>query len=195
MFVSHSRERLLNAIVYFVSNTKYCNTIKLFKLLNFLDFEHYRQTGKSVTNLRYEAWPQGPVPKELWDEIHKPANDFQKKITVSVARDELTDVPARRDFIINSRFDQKYFTKRELEIMQMLIFYFAELTADQMSKYSHSRNMPWHKIYNVQGKKSGTIPYELTFESDSIIKNMPTIEKEEFEYRREALSEINANTK
>ena len=55
--------------------------------------------------------------------------------------------------------------------------------------------MPWHKIYNVQGKKSGTIPYELTFESDSIIKNMPTIEKEEFEYRREALSEINANTK
>ena len=51
MFVSRQREKLLNAIVFFVTRTKNCNTIKLFKLLNFLDFEHYRQTGESVTGL------------------------------------------------------------------------------------------------------------------------------------------------
>ncbi|WP_423905919.1 hypothetical protein [Candidatus Spongiihabitans sp.] len=38
----------MNAIAYFSRNTKYCYTIKLFKLLYFLDFEHYRQTGSSV---------------------------------------------------------------------------------------------------------------------------------------------------
>lgn len=195
MFLSHEREKLLNAIIYFVENTKYCNTIKLFKLINFLDFEHYRQTGNSVTGLHYEAWPQGPVPRELWDEIHKPSQDFQQKITVSVARDELTDVPTRRDFLVRKKFEKKYFTKRELEIMQMLVEFFAELTAGQMSKYSHSKNMPWHKVYNIQGKKSAPIPYELTLESDAILKNMPTIEKEELDYRREALSEIKANTR
>ncbi len=194
MFVSYEREKLLNAIIFFVERTKFCNTIKLFKLLNFLDFEHYRQTGKSVTGLHYEAWEQGPVPRELWNEIHRPADDFQKRITVSVTRDELTDVPTRRDFLIKNNFDQKYYTKRELEIMDMLVFYFAELTAKQMSKYSHSKTMPWHKVYNVQGLKSGPIPYELTLESEPIIKKMPTIEKDEFEYRREALSEIKANT-
>lgn len=194
MFLSFSREKLINAIVYFVQNTKYCNTIKLFKLLNFLDFEHFRQTGKSVTGLSYEAWPQGPVPKELWNEIHAPSKDFQQAITVSVAKDELTDVATRRDFLPKRNFDKKYFTKRELEIMERLVFFFNELTATQMSQYSHSKKMPWHKIYKEMGKPGAPIPYDLTLESDSIIKEMPTIDKAELDYRRKALSEIDAKT-
>lgn len=194
MFLSFSRVKLINAIAYFVQNTKYCNTIKLFKLLNFLDFEHFRQTGKNVTGLSYEAWSQGPVSRELWDEIHKPSDDFLKAITVSVARDELSDVPTRRDFLIKKRFEQKYFTKRELEIMGRLVFFFDELTATQMSEYSHSRGMPWHKVYKEMGKPGAPIPYDLTLESDKIIKDMPTIDKAELEYRKEALSEIDAKT-
>jgi hypothetical protein len=55
--------------------------------------------------------------------------------------------------------------------------------------------MPWHKIYKDLGKPGGAIPYDLTLESDSIIKDMPTIDKDELEYRRKALSEIDAKTK
>ena len=187
MFLSYSREKLLNAIVYFVRNTKYCNTIKLFKLLNFLDFEHYRQTGKSVTGLSYEAWPEGPVPKELWNEIHKPSDDFKKTVTVSVVKDELTDQPTRRDFLINKKFNPKYFTKREIEIMVRLALYFNELTATDMSRYSHSKGMPWSKVFRGKGKPPAQIPYDLTLESETIIKDMPTIDKAELDYRREAL--------
>jgi hypothetical protein len=42
MFVSHDREKLINAIVYFLGETNHCHTLKLFKLLNFSDFEHFR---------------------------------------------------------------------------------------------------------------------------------------------------------
>lgn len=195
MFISHNREKLLNAIIYFVEQTKFCNTIKLFKLLNFLDFEHYRQTGNSVTGLQYQAWRQGPVPKDLWNELHEPSDDFRKTVVVSVVRDDLTDVPARRDFSIKKKFEKKYFTKRELEIMERLVFFFSEITATQMSQYSHSKNMPWYKIYKGEGKPPELIPYELTLESAPIIKDMPTIDKTELEYRREALSEISASLK
>lgn len=195
MFLTYSREKLLNAIAYFVQNTKYCNTIKLFKLLNFLDFEHYRQTGKSVTGLRYEAWREGPVPKDLWNEIkHQPSADFQKAITVSVIRDGLSDEPKRRDFQIKKRFESKYFTKRELEIMDRLVFFFVDLTASEMSKYSHSKGMPWHKVYKGERQPPAPIPYELTLVSDAIIKDMPTIDKAELEYRKEALAEIKSHT-
>ena len=76
MFVTHKREKLINAIIYFVRNTKHCHKLKLFKLLSFLDFEHYRQTGRSVTGLHYDAWPKGPVPSHLDEELEKPGSDL-----------------------------------------------------------------------------------------------------------------------
>ena len=84
MFVSHHRGKLLNAIVYFIANTRRCHTLKLFKLLYFLDFEHFRQTGQSVTGLRYVAWPKGPAPDDLWHELDAPRPDLAA--TVSITR-------------------------------------------------------------------------------------------------------------
>ena len=55
MFVSRDREKLLNAIIYFLRETKHCHTLKLFKLLNFADFEHFRQKGRTITGLEYRA--------------------------------------------------------------------------------------------------------------------------------------------
>lgn len=191
MFISHNREKLLNAILYFVENTNYCNTLKLFKLLNFLDFEHYRQTGIGVTGLKYEAWEKGPVPRELWNEIqHNPKNDFLAAVSVSVVRDELTDVPSRRDFKPRNRFDQKYFTKRELQIMERLVLFFRDLTADKISQYSHTKGMPWSKVYTKNKQTTAVIPYELALESNKIVEDMPTIDKEELDYLKEAFAEI-----
>ena len=69
MFVSRNREKLLNAIIYFLGETNHSHTLKLFKLLNFSDFEHFRQTGRTITGLDYRALPMGPVPHEAIDEI------------------------------------------------------------------------------------------------------------------------------
>src|SRR4029077_2080417 len=38
------------------------------ELLHFLGFEHFRQTGRTVTGSLYSAWPMGPVPDDLWHE-------------------------------------------------------------------------------------------------------------------------------
>lgn len=126
MFVSRHREKLLNAIIYFSQHTKYCHTLKLFKLLNFLDFEHFRQTGRSVTGLRYKAWPKGPAPATLWHELQEPPPDLRAAVSIIVKKDALTDEPVRRDIKSVAKFDPSYFTKRELEIMEILALFFAE---------------------------------------------------------------------
>jgi len=41
--INHQREKLINVMVYFAQNTQKCCKIKLFKLMYFLDFEHYKQ--------------------------------------------------------------------------------------------------------------------------------------------------------
>ena len=69
MIITNHREKLIKAIIYFSKNTKYYGKTKLLKLLYFLDFSEFRETGISVTGFDYVAWEKGPVPKELFEEL------------------------------------------------------------------------------------------------------------------------------
>ncbi len=76
MLICHDREKLIHAIIFFATKTRKCGKVKLFKLLYFLDFEHFKATGRSVTGLDYFAWQMGPVPAALCDEIETPQPDM-----------------------------------------------------------------------------------------------------------------------
>lgn len=195
MFVSQNRQKLLNAMAYFVQNTKYCGTMKLFKLLHFLDFEHYRQTGRSVTGLEYEAWRMGPVPDDLWREIKAPPDDLLKVFDIVEHRKSDSDELSRREFKLKGKFSGRHFSKRELAIMERLAFYFKDLRADQISRFSHTKKMPWELVYLGEGHPPAGIPYDLALKTAKVIDDMDTIDSEELAYRREALSEIDAHTK
>src|SRR6185295_2521583 len=115
MFVSRDREKLINAIIYFLGATNHCHTLKLFKLLNFADFEHFRQTGRTITGLEYRALPKGPVPTELLYELrHGAGRDLKDAVTFFEVKDEITDALLRRDLKPRVEFDKKWFSKREL---------------------------------------------------------------------------------
>lgn len=51
MLTNHERQKLVEAVLYFATNVKKLGKVKLFKLLYFLDFEHFRDTGRSVTGM------------------------------------------------------------------------------------------------------------------------------------------------
>lgn len=65
MIVSRDRDKLAQAILYFALHTENLTAEKLYRLLYRLDFEHFRQTVRSVTGLEYVARESGPVPEEL----------------------------------------------------------------------------------------------------------------------------------
>ena len=83
MLISREREKLINAILYFASNTQHCGKVKLFKLLYLLDFAHFRETGRSVTGLDYRAWKMGPVPFILLQEWDDPEDDLAQAIDIA----------------------------------------------------------------------------------------------------------------
>jgi Protein of unknown function (DUF4065) len=159
MIITHNREKLLNAIIFFCRHTAGCYATKLYKLLYFLDFEHYKETGRSVTGLDYFALPMGPVPQELRDEINEsPQPDFVEKIDVEI----IPLKSGKRMFNITPKaeFDQSYFTKRELRIMESLALEYDLATADEMVEATHLPTLPWHRRYKVEGRKWEIIPYE-----------------------------------
>src|SRR2546429_9837787 len=114
MLISRNREKLINALIYFLGETKHAHTLKLFKLLNFADFEHFRQTGRTITGLDYRALPQGPVPTKLYEEIKRGGeSDLKAAVSIFSIKDDITDQNLRRDLKSRVAVDPKWFSKRE----------------------------------------------------------------------------------
>ena len=139
-FNDHFREKEINAIIYFLKNTKYCGKTKLFKLLYYLDFINFKQTAKSVTGLIYNAWRCGPVPTDLDSELKTPPFDLQKFLFIpKVPPGEFFQIKIKKGV----KFDSGYFSKRELRIMAQIAEIFYEAKAEDMTKVSHLPNDPW----------------------------------------------------
>ena len=158
------RDKLFHAIVFFVKNTRSCHKVKLCKLLYFLDFEIYRQTGKSTTGLLYFAWPMGPVPTELFNELSAPRADMEKVFRVHTAPAGDPDSDSRLSILPRADFDKDLFTKRELKEMARLVEVFRDATGEQMKIASHAVGLPWRQIYEVEGRRQALIPYDLALD-------------------------------
>ncbi len=57
-------EKFAQMVLFFFDKIPHLYTVRLNKLLFYADFGHYKQTGFSISGIRYCAIPKGPVPDE-----------------------------------------------------------------------------------------------------------------------------------
>ena len=164
------RKKLLNAVLYFAKNTKHVNITKISKLLYFLDFTHFSQTGYPSIGLKYYSFERGPVPRDFWIEV-KDGNvpmDFQDKLALIQRRDELDPSRKETEFRAKAAPDLSIFTTRETKIMEELAFVYRDARARDISEVSHLANQPWH-ITKEQFGKNCLIDYILAINDTSEI--------------------------
>jgi len=161
MIITYHREKLINAIIYFTGNTKYCGKTKLLKLLFFLDFKHFKQTGKSVTGLDYFAWEMGPVPKELFAELSGNLKPDMKKAIHVLPTEEFQKISPKK------KFNNEYFSKREMQLLEEIAFIFEDAKADAMVESTHLKNEPWDRTLKEKGELQ-KIEYMLAVDSDIV---------------------------
>jgi uncharacterized phage-associated protein len=161
-----NRKRLINAIVFFANATSNCGKIKLFKLLYLLDFEHFRQTGKSVTGFEYQAWKFGPVPVDLMAEWEQLEQDLAA--AVHIEHEQVIDY-VRQTVKVNEGvvFDDEEFTARQLRIMSELAEKFKDTWSPAMIDVTHTQNGAWDKVWQNGGGNGKPIPYALAIPDDA----------------------------
>ncbi len=164
MIVSHEREKLIQAMVYFANHTQNCGKIKLIKLLYLLDFEHFRQTGRSVTGMEYLAWKMGPVPLAVYQEWDDPEADFAQ--AVAIEPEKVVDY-TRETAVPRVEFDDSHFTRRELRIMAELAERFCYSLSRPMVDVTHAELGPWEKIWDSGRGNNARIPYPLALADDA----------------------------
>ena len=149
VLIDHDREKLLNAVVYFVKGTKHCGVTKLVKLLYYLDFFHFKEAGRSVTSLTYYAWQFGPVPKAFYKELNSTPqpDDLAEfvRVTPKADPDDFTVITPVR------KFDGKWFSKRELRLLHDVADMFKNARAKDMVEVAHLPNTPWDATVKTKG--------------------------------------------
>ena len=158
MLVSRSRDKLINAILYFADRTHGLGKIKLFKLLYLLDFEHFRQTGRPVTGMEYRAWKMGPVPAELvqvWDDL-----DADLAEAIEIRPERVYDY-VRENVIPKRQFDDAHFTPRELRILADLSAHYADDLMEKMIDITHAENGAWANVWKDGEGRDQVIDYRL----------------------------------
>ena len=163
MLKTHSREKLIEAILFFALNTKNCGKTKLFKLLYLLDFAHFAQTGRSVTEQDYLAWKRGPVPASLEDEWDDKGQDMEKAFSIRV--EKVID-HVQQAIAPNRAFDPSHFSRREISIMENLAKKYLNATAKEMVDVVHAPEGPWNRIWADGAGRNNPIPYELAIDGE-----------------------------
>lgn len=166
--MNHSRKKLLAAILFFAKNVRKLNTTKLSKLLFFLDFEHFKQTGYPSIGLNYHAFDKGPVPKKFWLEIKEgiTPRDFRESLMIERTSD-VDEEYKELKFIAKISPDMRVFSPREKNILERLAEMYKTATASQLSEITHLKNTPWDKSYRQGAGRNSPIDYHLALDDDA----------------------------
>jgi uncharacterized phage-associated protein len=167
-FENKSKEKRINAILFFCKNTKYLSLTKLCKLLYFLDFIHFKEVGRPVTDLEYFAWDLGPVPTKLYFEVK--SKKAPKEILQCIREEKDADTGREKGTFFRSSQNPKLdvFSERELRILENVSYIYNEANADDMIEITHLKNQPWDITIKSKGEKA-KIDFILALDSEALI--------------------------
>lgn len=187
-----TEQKIINGIKYFVANTKNVGRTKLFKLLYFWDFIHFKRYGLSVTGYDYYTFLFGPVPKDLYEKIINETlpQDFKDELEFNLFddRDEeySEEYKSFKILLHNKRIDLDVFSPNELTVLKEVAEIFKYASAKEMTDISHLPQDPWD-ITKAQKGLNQPIDYFLSLDNESPF-DRETIE-ERFKLQKELLSD------
>jgi len=121
------------------------------KLLFYVDFVAYRQTGKGITGLAYKAIQHGPVPVR-WDRIYSFYDEINQEIV------QFSDGRAGTKLVSKLSPDMTEFDEDELKVLEFVCERFKSETPTQISETSHQEEA-WKQ--NIDSDQ--LINYEMAF--------------------------------
>lgn len=152
---NRQKEKIRNAVLYFVTHDDTVGLTKLMKLLFYLDFRTLQAKGRDVTGLVYRTWDHGPVPVDVWRELKNHSNDLNLSSVVKAVpfiedpRDEPAGVRLRA--VHGAKFSDRYFSPAELKELQNVSKMFKDLPASKVVEASHGRKELWSQVLKNKG--------------------------------------------
>ena len=123
--------KIINLIKAFTSTQSIFKS-KLFKLMFYTDFKHFKEYGISITGLRYAHLPYGPVPDKYNQLIGIILN-----VDSSICIEERVAGDCPGEIILSSTPAENIFSKNEMETIRQVQDTFTYFTCTQIEDFSH----------------------------------------------------------
>ena len=144
----YSIEKVANAIIFFVEkNIEHFGKTKLMKLMYFADKEHLEKIGRVMFYDNYRKLPRGPVATFTYNIISSTdandGDDFKSYIDnfsdfVEIQKKDINQKNSATRFNPKNSFDNTFFSKSEIEILENVAKKYKTYTKEQISEESHS---------------------------------------------------------
>lgn len=153
-------EKYINVILFFIENVQNLGRTKLYKLLYFLDFDHYEKYGESVTEESYQNKELGPVPVHAEEVINKMKEDG----ILDILPEPVINF-VRHKFVAKAHHDPKVFSQTEIEMLCEVAEKWAHHTANEIVSASHGE-APW-----IATARDQIIPYPYAYYRNKFAEN------------------------
>ena len=154
-FAPQSTVRLKNLLLYIIEQMGEVFQTKMNKVLFYIDFLSYRESGMAISGLAYNAIDFGPVPQR-WDRVYS-AFDEIVPLPKLVRDQESTALTA------SVEPDMACFTEQERAIIDTVCAKMKDLSAHDISELSHKEPAWQRHLHQVE-----TIPYEEAFSLEEV---------------------------
>ena len=124
----------------------------IYKLLYFIDFDHYERYEEQLIGATYKKNKYGPTPIE-----------FRKVIDQMIEANEIVKIPDKYFNYPQTKYlplrnsDLSQLSAREKDVIDHVLNRLSDMNAGQISEYSHN-DVPW-----LTTDEGGIIPYEAVF--------------------------------
>ena len=154
-FAPQSTVRLKNLLLYIIGQMGEVFQTKMNKVLFYIDFLSYRESGMAISGLAYNAIEFGPVPQR-WDRVYSAFDEIvpQPKL---VRDQESTALTA------SVEPDMACFTEQERAIIDTVCAKMKNLSAHDISALSHNEPAWQRHLHQTE-----TIPYDEAFSLGAI---------------------------
>lgn len=148
--------KIINSILFFAnkSKNKSINRLTLMKLLWLSDRVHLNKYGRLILKDNYKALPHGPVPSATMD--------FSKNSDSTNFSVDQYNIEAEKEF------DERYFSKSDLEVMNLIWEKFGHFDRFYLSDLSH-KFPEWKRFEKDLEDKYAPNSYSMVMEDFFII--------------------------
>lgn len=181
-------KKIANAIIYFIdNNVQSLGSTKLMKLCFYADKYHLEEYGKPIFNHSYTKLPRGPVPTWLYSIVRTSISgnydyDFQEEVNVFNEYIGIQEVSYNKYpqviFTKKQEFNNKFFSKTQLKILDRVIEEFRTITATEISELSHTTNA-WKNV-----EMNEQISYESMVDDEETSQYVSYIQEEKIKFTR-----------
>lgn len=155
------------------TDTKYLGKVKLMKLFYFLDFLHLKKYGSPVTYDNYVHLEHGPIPSGILNLVNTAIDDVDSSLLSGTISFETPAGTAMQRIVPIRKFnedDKKYFSKSQLEIMELVATRFGDKNTKFIEEASHKES-PWKCTSKLEN-----IPYTLAAKDNDCMVSEEEIE-------------------